>query len=144
MNFLPKIAAQPHHAKRGHKLIHFEEVFETKNDHQNKSAFLKLRLSPNEMEQITQMAELLGVSRSEYVRRQTLTGNIGKPVIKFSYASDALYKTSAELNKIGNNLNQISRHLNANNPSQLTALNRIEKMIDILTEETEQIEALLA
>lgn len=84
------------------------------------------------------------MSRSEYVRRQALTGKIGKPIIKLSCDSAALNKTNAELNKIGSNLNQIAHHLNAKNPAQMDTLNRIKEMIDILTEETRQIEALLS
>lgn len=120
-----------------------EEVFITKNE-QNKSVFLKIRLTPDELEQITHTAELLGMSRSQYVRQQVLTGRIGKPIIKLSCDSGALNRTNGELNKIGSNLNQIAHHLNAKNPVQNELLNRIEKTIDILMEETEQIQALLA
>lgn len=105
---------------------------------------MKIRLSPDELEHITQTAELLNISRSEYLRWQALTGTVGKPVIKLSYNSDTLSRTNAELSKIGSNLNQIAHHLNAKNPVQNELLNRIEKMIDILTEETDRIEDLLA
>ncbi|MCQ2509333.1 MAG: MobC family plasmid mobilization relaxosome protein [Lachnospiraceae bacterium] len=105
---------------------------------------MKIRLSPDELEHITHTAELLNISRSEYLRRQALTGTVGNPVIKLSYDSDTLNRTNVELNKIGSNLNQIAHHLNAKNPAQTEILNRIEKMIDILMEETEQIRALLA
>jgi uncharacterized protein (DUF1778 family) len=121
-----------------------KEGCSTKNQQENKSASLKLRLSQEELQQITETAELLGMSRSEYVRQQALTGQIAKPVIRLSYDSEQLHRTNAELNKIGSNLNQIAHHLNVKNPAQSEVLARIEKIIDILMEETEQIQALLA
>lgn len=74
-----------------------------------RSHHITLRLSDTEFELITKVSHEAGLSRSAYIRKQLLDGAVN---IKYEVVADVpeLQKLTAELGKIGSNLNQIARY----------------------------------
>lgn len=74
-----------------------------------RSHHITLRLSDTEFELITKVSHEVGLSRSAYIRKQLLDGAVN---IKYEVVADVpeLQKLTAELGKIGSNLNQIARY----------------------------------
>lgn len=80
-----------------------------------------LRFSENEFVMIQQKLDLANITFSDFARSAILKKKIKLPIEK-----DLIY----ELNKIGNNLNQIARAVNKNEKiSVLTELVEIEKAL---------------
>lgn len=77
-----------------------------------RSAQLHVLLTPAERDRVKEWAESTGLSVSDYVRRRTL----GKPVAPLV---DAVARR--ELNRIGNNLNQVARAANGAGQVELAA-----------------------
>lgn len=77
----------------------------------NRSAQVHLRLTADEAARMRARAEASGLSLSAYIRRSALDG--APPPAPAAGAGElrALY---TELRRIGNNLNQIARAMNAN------------------------------
>lgn len=75
-----------------------------------KSSTLKIRVSDAEMRQLKSKAAQFDVTVSQYVRDAALLHNITKMIITNNSDLNLL---TAEVNKIGINLNQIARRLNA-------------------------------
>jgi predicted DNA-binding protein len=73
-----------------------------------KNKTISLRLTPNEYDQVKKIANELGYSVSEYIRKRIL----GKRE-KITPKQD-LKIIAYELNRIGNNLNQIAKYVNTN------------------------------
>ena len=76
---------------------------------------VKTRLDDEELADFQHRLELYGMNQSEFIR-QAISGATIRPVIVASMVNDELLasigKLTAEYGKIGNNLNQIARHLN--------------------------------
>lgn len=72
----------------------------------NKTEIIKVRVSEDELSIIDKKAELSGLNRSQYIRKISTQGYI---VIK-NY--DEVDKLVFEINKIGNNVNQIAKKAN--------------------------------
>ena len=76
---------------------------------------VKTRLDDAEYEEFLKRIELYGMNQSEFIR-QSISGATVKPIITVHPVNDellsALGKLTAEYGRIGNNLNQIARHLN--------------------------------
>ena len=76
---------------------------------------VKTRLDDAEYEEFLRRIELYGMNQSEFIR-QSISGATVKPIITVHPVNDellaALSKLTAEYGRIGNNLNQIARHLN--------------------------------
>ncbi len=72
---------------------------------------INLRLTETQYEVISEASKQAGLSLSEYIRAQL---SKGKVVAKYELVADIpeLKKLTAEFGRIGNNLNQIARHLN--------------------------------
>lgn len=72
---------------------------------------ITLRLTDTEYELITSRANEIGISRSDYIRKQLLDGKI---IMKYEIVTDMpeLQKLVTEFGRIGNNLNQIARFFN--------------------------------
>ena len=66
-----------------------------------------IRLTQEEYEKLKEKANTLGITTSAYIRKKIL-GNREKVLTKCD--KDLLY----EINRIGNNLNQIAKHCNIN------------------------------
>ena len=76
---------------------------------------VKTRLNDEEYENFQRRLEVYGMNQSAFIRK-ALSDAIIRPVIVASLVNDdllaALGKLTAEYGRIGNNLNQIARHLN--------------------------------
>ena len=76
---------------------------------------VKTRLDDEEYAEFLRRMELYGMSQSEFIR-EAISGATIKPTIVATLVSDdllaAIGKLTAEYGRIGNNLNQIARHLN--------------------------------
>ncbi len=76
---------------------------------------VKTRLDDEEYADFLRRMEIYDMSQSEYIR-EAISGATIRPVVVASPINDellsALGKLTAEYGKIGNNLNQIARHLN--------------------------------
>jgi len=76
---------------------------------------VKTRLDDEEHADFLRRMELYGMSQSEFIR-EAIAGAIIRPTIVASLINDdllaAIGKLTAEYGRIGNNLNQIARHLN--------------------------------
>jgi len=80
-----------------------------------RSHIVKTRLDDEEHADFLRRMELYGMSQSEFIR-EAISGAIIRPTIVASLINDdllaAIGKLTAEYGRIGNNLNQIARHLN--------------------------------
>ena len=76
---------------------------------------VKTRLNDEEYEHFQRRLEVYGMNQSAFIRK-ALSETIIRPVIVASLVNDdllaALGELTAEYGRIGNNLNQIARHLN--------------------------------
>ena len=87
-----------------------------------------IRFTDDEYNQLKTKADELGISLSTYIRKKTL-GNRGK--ISSKCDKELLY----EINRIGNNLNQIAKHCNTTkiiDKVVLKSLAEIEKKLNDL------------
>ena len=94
---------------------------------------LRARLTADELAVFEERVRAAGVCRSDYIRQAALTGRLA--VAAPAKSNPALI---AELNKIGVNLNQMTRTANANGrvPPELTRLcERIEALVMRAVEE---------
>ena len=76
---------------------------------------VKTRMTDDEYADFTERVKFCGISQSEFIRRATENAVI-KPVITVSTVNEkllsAIGQLTAQLGKIGGNLNQIARYLN--------------------------------
>ena len=100
-----------------------------KDNDQAKGQTVTFRLTPDELAQVDDRAKRAGMTRSAYVRRMALRGRI---TVRTSAKAD--FQLVAALNRIGVNLNQLTRTANQNNrlpaPPELRRLcKRIEELV---------------
>ena len=80
-----------------------------------RSIVVKTRLTEEEYADFTERAKFCGVSQSEFIR-QAIENAVIKPIITVSPVNEKLLTAvgtlTAQLGKVGGNLNQIARHLN--------------------------------
>ena len=81
-----------------------------------RTRIVKTRLDHEEHAECMRRMELYSMSQSEFIR-EAISGATIKPTIVATLVSDdhllaAIGKLTAEYGRIGNNLNQIARHLN--------------------------------
>lgn len=103
----------------------------SKSQSEARSLILTMRLTASERDAIEQQADTAGLPLSSYCRR-VLLGHKVRPAIT---AVDAA--ALADLNRVGVNLNQIARHLNARGavPAKLDdVLGDIRRAIELLAE----------
>lgn len=106
----------------------------TKNINEKQSELLKARCTPDEKNLIHRKASKAGLSMSEYLRQMAIGGNI---VI---HQSTYDFETARQLQKLGVNINQQTKKLNATGilPIELKQiLPKLEKLLDQLLEEGE-------
>ena len=76
---------------------------------------VKTRMTEEEYEDFTEQAKFCGISQSEFIRR-AIENTVIKPIITVSPVNEKLLSTvgqlTAQLGKVGGNLNQIARYLN--------------------------------
>lgn len=80
------------------------------SEKKKKSSTVKVRVSGYEMDAIKSKADAFGVTVSQYLRDAALNHKVKKMIITNNRDLNLL---TAEVNKIGCNLNQIARRLNA-------------------------------
>ena len=82
-----------------------------------RSIVVKTRMTDEEYSDFTERAKFCGISQSEFIR-QAIENLVIKPIITVSPVNEKLLSTvgqlTAQLGKIGGNLNQIARYLNEN------------------------------
>ena len=82
-----------------------------------RSVVVKTRMTNEEYADFTERVNLCGVSQSEFIR-QAIENAVIKPIITVSPVNEkflsAVGLLTAQLGKIGSNLNQIARYLNEN------------------------------
>jgi len=102
-------------------------------ERENRTKSIKIRLTPSELDKIEQLAkENNAKNLSDFVRQIVLTGKFKTTKAQQNYEA-LLY----EINKIGNNINQIAKHCNINNSVDIKVLEelaRIEEELSILME----------
>ena len=78
---------------------------------------VKTRMTNEEYTDFTERAKICGISQSEFIRR-AIDDAVIKPIITVSPINENLLSAvgllTAQLGKIGSNLNQIARYLNEN------------------------------
>ena len=76
---------------------------------------VKTRMTNEEYADFTERAKFCGISQSEFIRR-AIDDAVIKPIITVSPINEKLLTAvgtlTAQLGKVGGNLNQIARHLN--------------------------------
>ena len=80
-----------------------------------RSVVVKTRMTEEEYADFTERAKICGISQSEFIRR-AIDDAVIKPIITVSPVNEkllsAIGQLTAQLGKIGGNLNQIARFLN--------------------------------
>jgi hypothetical protein len=78
----------------------------------NRTEWLHVRLSPEEMRVLRWKAERAEVELSTVARALITDGPIPRQARRVSYDRQLFARAYGQLGKIGSNLNQISRHIN--------------------------------
>ena len=85
-----------------------------------RSIVIKTRMTTEEYADFTERAKICGISQSEFIRR-AIENSVIKPIIMVSPVNEKLLSAvgslTAQLGKIGGNLNQIARFLNEHGTS---------------------------
>ena len=80
-----------------------------------RSIVVKTRMTNEDYAEFTERAKFCGISQSEFIR-QAIENLVIQPIITVSPVNEKLLSTvgqlTAQLGKIGGNLNQIARYLN--------------------------------
>lgn len=103
----------------------------TKDDTEKQNTVLRVRCTQDEKQQIQTYARQTGMSMSEYIRKMTLSGKIiiKQSLVEFTYFD--------QLRKIGVNINQQTKALNATGriPEQLPKLwEKLEELLNKMME----------
>ena len=81
----------------------------------HRTRVIKTRLDDEEWKDFNERLSVHGMNQAEFLRK-AIKGAVIRPIIKVSAVSDSLLeavgKMTSEYSRIGNNLNQIARHLN--------------------------------
>ena len=94
-----------------------KEVRLTKKNYNtpHRTHVIKTRLDDEEWKDFNERLSVHRMNQAEFLRK-AIKGAVIRPIIKVSAVSDSLLeavgKMTSEYNRIGNNLNQIARHLN--------------------------------
>ena len=88
-------------------------------DSEKKSARIEVKCYPDEKSEISRLAKSFGLSISDYMIKRALGKNAG-----FNHISmlNEIHQLGTELSRIGNNINQLSKH--ANTLNKIGALNQ--------------------
>ena len=111
----------------------------------HRSRVVKTRLSEDEYADFTARLAPYGISQSEFLR-QAIRRTAIRPVIHVSAVNDELLsavgKLAAEYGRIGGNLNQIARKLNAGETAALTSQN-IAELAAFIDQHTDKVGELI-
>ena len=101
---------------------------ENRKKRTNYPHFIGVRLSDFELDRLDQNAKLLGISRSEYVRKLLIEKEIKNHIEIVADMGD-LKKLVGEYGKIGSNLNQIAKYFNTGGMRSLAIEDEIHQCI---------------
>ncbi len=88
-----------------------------------KTVQVNVRMTANDYSKVSESAQTIGLSVSEYIRRKTT----GKPIPK-KRVSPLDRKLFVELSRVGNNLNQLTRVLNSGIQDPLSTYKQLEEV----------------
>ena len=98
---------------------------------------VKTRMTDDEYADFTERAKFCGISQSEFIRR-AIDDAVIKPIITVSPVNEKLLSTvgqlTAQLGKVGGNLNQIARYLNEHSVPYNTLYVDVQSAITDLAE----------
>ena len=83
-------------------------------------------LSDREFEIFEQKIAKLGISKSEYIRNCILFGFPGR---KTNFSDEEAERIAYEMNRIGNNVNQIARYVNKEHEAAQADIEEVKKLI---------------
>ena len=93
---------------------------------------VKTRMTDEEYTDFAERAKFCGISQSEFIR-QAIENAVIKPIITVSPVNEKLLSTigqlTAQLGKIGSNLNQIARFLNEHGTPYNSLLGKVQSAI---------------
>ena len=102
-----------------------------------RSVVVKTRMTEEEYADFTERAKFCGISQSEFIR-QAIENAVIKPIITVSPVNEkflsAVGLLTAQLGKIGSNLNQIARYLNENSVPYNTLYADVQSAISDLAD----------
>ena len=87
---------------------------------------LKVWISERESELLEQKIAKLGITKSEYIRSCILFGFPGR---KTNFSDEEAERIAYEMNRIGNNVNQIARYVNKEHEAMQTDIEEVKKLI---------------
>jgi hypothetical protein len=102
----------------------------------NYSVVISAKVTPEEREKIKAIADAKGLTVSELVRRKLLDIEIPERISpeRLAKKNEVFRRYLSELNKIGNNLNQVARHCNQYREVDVLVLEKIVEIERKLTE----------
>lgn len=87
---------------------------------------LKVWISERESEILEQKIAKLGITKSEYFRNCILYGFPGR---KTNFTDAEAERIAYEMNRIGNNVNQIARYVNKEHETSQSEIEEVKKLI---------------
>ena len=107
---------------------------------EKRSVILATKLTQQEADEIRKRAEREGITISDYLRAVALN----KQIRSKKRDCKELSRVAYELNKIGTNINQIARYVNASREIDIKVLEKLSNVEDRLTEILKEILSLKA
>ena len=92
----------------------------------NRTHKINVFLSDREAEIFEQKIAKLGISKSEYIRNCILYGFPGR---KTNFSDAEADRIAYEMNRIGNNVNQIARYVNREHETSLAEIEEVKNLI---------------
>ena len=97
----------------------------------NRDHKISIWLSESELELFGRKCKELGISKSQYIRNCILYGSTVKKTLLSDERADRIIY---EMNRIGNNINQIARFVNKEHTVGSDDYERIQNLVDALNE----------
>ena len=101
------------------------------NKNRNRNVGFHFFLSEQEAELFEKKTKELGISKSQYIRNCILYGSTVKKTLLSDERADRIIY---EMNRIGNNINQIARFVNKEHTVGSDDYERIQNLVDALNE----------
>lgn len=92
----------------------------------NRKVGIHIFLSDREAEILEQKIAKLGITKSEYIRNCILFGFPGR---KTNFSDEEADRIVYEMNRIGNNVNQIARYVNKEHDAQQAEIEEVKNLI---------------
>lgn len=94
-----------------------------------RTKLFQLHLFEEEMDVLAEKARLAGVTKTDYIRYVIMYGSAGKAA---NFSSEDSRSIQYELNRIGNNINQIAYRVNARATVDVSDFNNLQSLYDDL------------